>query len=239
MRGRGPVLRSSERHSAIRRARSEGGFTLVEVLLALSILLAVLTVILSTFMGAETTREILSHRESSFRETRLLLDRLGTDVSGGFVSPQHAMSVFTCKEDQFSGKSASTVSFSAFALPDASDVRPSGGIVRIRYSPRLSADGRFLEIYREQSDIPFIENKVPNRETRVAGRLRGFRVELHDGQKWVKEWPPDELRKRTMPRMAAFVVTDAEGTEFRRVVPVPLAGREIAMLYSGKRLPLK
>lgn len=217
------------------RRSSHAGFTLVEILLALSILLSILLIILSSFTGAQRAREILLSKESALRQTRILLDRVGTDISGGFASAGNDLTGLSCKEDRFSDKSASTLQFTAFALPDASDVRPSGGIVRLRYSPRLSTDGNFIEIYREQFDIPQIENRVPNREARIAERILGFRVELYDGQKWVKEWPPDSARKLSMPTRAAFIVTDAQGTEYRRVVPIPLAGQEANVLWSGKR----
>jgi general secretion pathway protein J len=215
--------------------RREDGMTLVEVLVALAIFATVLVIIMSSFRGAAQTREILRGRSDSFRQIRIALDRIGSDVSGAFASEALEQTALSCREDEFSGKPAATLIFTAFSHPDDAGVRPAAGIIKIKYFPKLSADGRFVDIYREQSDLPLIENKIPTRESRLAGRLLGFRVELFDGKTWVREWPAADARKNALPQKVAIVLTDALGEEYRRVVPVPLAGQEAHLPFSGKR----
>ena len=84
---------------------------------------------------------------------------------------------------------AATLTFTAFQLPDGDSGHPPAEIVKIRYFPKIGADGATIELHREQSDLPFVENKIPLRESPVADRLRGFRVEVYDGTTWLKEWP--------------------------------------------------
>ncbi len=213
------------------------GFTLIEILLALSVLSVILLLLLSAFTGAARVRETLSSRSRGFRQVRLVLDRVGTDLMGAFATTAREESALTLREDQFSGMPAATLIFTAFQLPDGDSGHPPAEIVKIRYFPRIGADGVTLELHREQSDLPFIENKIASRESMVAEGLRGFRIELYDGTTWVKEWPTGGGAKTTLPKKAAVTLVDARGETYRREVPIPLAGQEGNVTYSGRRRP--
>lgn len=211
------------------------GFTLLEILLALSVLSVILLLLLSAFTGAARVRETLSSRAREFRQIRLVLDRIGTDLMCAFASSSRVESALSLREDQFSGLPAATLIFTAFQLPDGDGGHPPSEIVKIRYFPRIGADGVTLELHREQSDLPFVENKIPARESTVADGLRGFRIELYDGTTWVKEWPAGGGTKTAMPKKAAITLVDERGDTYRREVPIPLAGQEGSVTWSGRR----
>ena len=213
-----------------------GGFTLIEVLLALSILSVILLLLLSAFTGAARVRDTLSSRAREFRQIRLVLDRIGTDLMGAFASSVRVESALTLREDQLSGMPAATLTFTAFQLPDGDSGHPPAEIVKIRYFPTIGADGVSLELHREQADLPFIENKIPLRESLVADRLRGFRVEAYDGTTWVTEWPAGGGSKTALPKKAAITLVDARGETYRREVPIFLAGQEANVTWSGRRV---
>ena len=212
-----------------------GGFTLLEILLALSVLSVILLLLLSAFTGAARVRETLSSRSRGFRQVRLVLDRVGTDLMGAFATTAREESALSLREDQLSGMPAATLTFTAFQLPDGDSGHPPAEIVKIRYFPRIGADGVTLELHREQSDLPFLGNKIPLRETPVAGRLRGFRVEMYNGTTWVKEWPAGGGTKTALPKRAAVTLTDERGDTYRREVPIRLAGQEANVTWSGRR----
>ena len=212
-----------------------GGFTLLEILLAMSVLSVILLLLLSAFTGAVRVRETLSSRARDFRQIRLVLDRVGTDLMGAFATSAREESALSLREDQLSGMPAATLSFTAFQLPDGDSGHPPAEIVKIRYFPRIGADGVSLELHREQSDLPFLGNKIPLRETPVAGRLRGFRVEMYNGTTWVKEWPAGGGSKTTLPKKAAVTLVDERGDTYRREVPITLAGQEGNVTWSGRR----
>lgn len=211
------------------------GFTLIEVLLALAILSTILVLLLSSFKGAERTLDILSDRSGAFRQIRIGMDRIGADLEGAFSSQGNETTAFSCKADKFSGNPASTLTFTAFDLPDPTGARPSSGLVKVRYFPKVSEDGKHIELHREQADLPLIENRIPTSESRLASRLLGFRVELFDGRNWIQEWPPQGGSKYILPGKVSFVLTDHRGHEYKRTIPLALAGREASALFSGKR----
>ncbi len=212
-----------------------GGFTLLEILLALSVLSVILLLLLSAFTGAARVRETLSSRSREFRQIRLVLDRVGTDLMGAFATSAREESALSLREDQLSGMPAATLTFTAFQLPDGDGSHPPAEIVKIRYFPRIGADGATLDLHREQSDLPFVENRIASRESAVADGLRGFRIELYDGTTWVKEWPAGGGTKTALPKKVAVTVMDARGETYRREVPIFLAGQEATVTWSGRR----
>jgi len=211
------------------------GFTLLEVLLTLAIFSVILVLLLSSFTGTERSREILTDRSRDFRQLRMSIDRIGSDLEGAFSSADIEATALTCQEDIFSGKPAATLVFTAFVLPESGGPRPAGDIVKIRYYTKLDRDGTFLELYREESSLPLIENRIPTREVRMANRLLGFRVEFSDGDTWTKMWPPGGRSKSSLPGKIAFILTASSGQEYRRVVSLPLSGQEAYVPFSGKR----
>jgi hypothetical protein len=207
----------------------------VEILLALSVLSVILLLLLSAFTGAGRAREILYSRSREFRQIRLSMDRIGTDLQGAFAASNRDDTALLCREDQFSGKPAATLVFLSFRLPETGGSRPPADTVKVKYFPRVGSDGASLELHREQSDLPLIENRIPSGESLIAEGLRGFRVELWDGAAWVREWPPSGRPKTALPKKAAVTLVDARGETFRREIPIPLAGREGAVTSSGRR----
>lgn len=211
------------------------GFTLIEVLLTLAVLSVVLLLLLSAFTGTGRAREVLSSRAREFRQVRLVMDRVGTEIQGAIASPHREESALTCQEDQFSGKPAATLAFTALREPESESGRPPSDIVKVRYFPRLSADGKSLELHREQSDLPFLGSRIPSRDALVAEGLQGFRVELYDGTSWHREWPAGGRTKTGLPKKVAFELTGQRGEKYRREVPIPLAGQEAELILSGRR----
>jgi hypothetical protein len=199
------------------------------------VLSVILVLLLAAFTGAARVRETLSSRSRGFRQVRLVLDRVGTDLMGAFATSAREESALSLREDQLSGMPAATITFTAFQLPDGDAGHPPAEIVKIRYFPRIGADGVTLDLHREQSDLPFIENKIASGESTVAEGLRGFRIELYDGTAWVKEWPAGGKTKTGMPRKAAVTLVGAGGETYRREVAIPLAGQEGSVTWSGRR----
>jgi general secretion pathway protein J len=215
--------------------KHRGGFTLVEVLLTLGILATLFVLLLSSFVGAERGLDVLSGRAKMFRQVRIAMDRVASDLSGAFASDNIESTALSCRTDLFSGKPASTLAFSAFALPETSGPRPASDLVKVRYFPKVSDDGASIDLYREQADLPLIGNRIPTVESRLAKGLKEFRIELFDGQKWLKEWPPAGGRKTSLPKAVSVILVDSQEREYRRSISLPLAGREGRTVLSGAR----
>lgn len=211
------------------------GFTLVEVLVALGLFAVVSTLLYGALRGISTARDIFEDRLRTDRRALLLLDRIATDLQGAVATTNGDTVGIVARDDSFGDAKASSVTFTAFTLPSTGSSRPSSGLVKRRYFPKIAEDGRRIDIHLEESELPRVTNKVPPRETRIAEGLTSFRVEWLDGDKWVGEWPPSEGKAAVLPYRARVTVVDAREERFVREVSLPLAGQEGALLNSGRR----
>jgi len=214
-------------------AKKRAGFTLVEVLLTLAILSVIMLLLVSAFTGASRTRSGLISRGRDFRQVLIAMDRIGTDLQGAFSTTKRSDSAFSYKEDRLSGNPAATLTFTAFQTPSSGDGYPPVSIVRVTYFPKVGKDGAHIELHRRQSDLPFIENRIPAKEALIVEKLKGFRVEFHDGNGWQKEWPAGRSQT-SLPKKVAIMLTDSRGEEYRREIALHLSGQD-SVIQSGSR----
>jgi general secretion pathway protein J len=211
------------------------GFTLVELLLALAIVSVILLLLLSAFTGAARTREALTERSRVFRQVRVAFDRIGTDLQGAFSSSIRESSALTLREDTLAGNPAATLVFTAFTLPEVGTGRPPASVVKIKYLPEDRGGRRVHRAAPGAGRPPVPREPDPLREATLAEGLKGFRVELYDGNEWHKAWPAPGKAKTALPQKAAVIMTGPYGETYRREIPMPLSGRESVLTWSGRR----
>ena len=231
--GSGPCFSDQHFGEKMRTAKRHVGFTLVEVLLTLAIFSVIMILLVSAFTGASRTRSGLISRGRDFRQVLIAMDRIGTDLQGAFSSAKHPYSALTYKEDRLSGNPAATLAFTSFQIPSIGDGYPPSSIVRVAYFPKVSEDGVSIELHRRQSDLPFIENRIPVKEALIADRLKGFRAEFYDSSGWQKEWPAGRSLT-SLPKKVAITITDSRGVEYRREIALHLSGQD-SVIQSGNR----
>ncbi|MDH3454034.1 MAG: GspJ family type II secretion system protein [Desulfuromonadales bacterium] len=83
---------SISRHSF---SSAERGFTLVEVLVAISILALLLTSVYGIFSSVSLARERLDADSAEYHRARVLFDRLGRELRGAYFRPSDRNLVFT------------------------------------------------------------------------------------------------------------------------------------------------
>ncbi len=85
---------SISRHSF---SRSERGFTLIEILVAISILAILLTSVYGIFSSVSLVRERLDADSAEYHRARVLFDRLGRELRGTYFQPRDKNLVFAGK----------------------------------------------------------------------------------------------------------------------------------------------
>ena len=82
---------SISRHSF---SDSERGFTLIEVLVAISVLAILLTSVYGIFTSVSSTRERLDADSAEYHRARVLFDRLGRELRGAYFQTRDKDLVF-------------------------------------------------------------------------------------------------------------------------------------------------
>jgi general secretion pathway protein J len=160
----------------------QGGFTLLELLLALSLLVILSGALYGSYFALIKGREQAVEGMENRRELRVTLDLLRRELSATLYNKNDKKLHFIVEDRDLFGKPASTVAFSSIAPPDSSG-RTVSDQLDIKYKV-LESSGKML-LTRQAKDIHFPAEAIlyPQMES-----LEGFLVECQIGDKWVKSW---------------------------------------------------
>lgn len=82
-------------------SRRPRGFTLVEVLIAISILVTLTAIVWASVMNIFETRDFIEERSERFQIVRLAMNRMATELSGAYIAgPEHGGEPIPGEEEQ-------------------------------------------------------------------------------------------------------------------------------------------
>ena len=164
------------------RNRPPGGFTLLELLVAMSLLVIVVAALYSTYFGLMRGRDTAVAGMESRRELRETLDLLRREIASvTYVVGDKKLHFIVEDRDNF-GKPASNLDFTTLA-PPVSGSQPLSDQQAVAYRSVVE-DGK-LTLMRQSKDIFITSDPVPYPQVE---ELEGFLVECLNGDKWIKTW---------------------------------------------------
>lgn len=177
-----------------------GGFTLLELLIALVLLAVLATALYASFFTVVKARERGAEGMEARRELGATLDLLRREIAAALVSDSDKRLHFVVEDRDNFARPTSIIELTTLALPQTSQVVRESGIRTVRYE-MLEKEGRLLLTRREQ-DLFFDLRDV--RPYPQMERISGFLVECHDGTKWLKSW--DSSLNSGLPGMVRITV---------------------------------
>ena len=189
-------------------SKTRGGFTLIEVLVALAILTVVLGAVYSTFFLSHRAVDGLDDTMVKLQETRKTLDILRRELESVFYSERSEGSMLKIEDRDYYGKNATTISFTAF-----SNFRP--GLSRITYRIRED-DGKMTLMKNVKS--PYMQTTTEDVE--LIEDIGEFSAEVRRQDQWIKTW--DTEINRQVP------------DEIRITLSVPVKERQLAVFDTAK-----
>lgn len=189
-------------------AVGESGFTLLEVLVALVLLVILSGALYGTYFSLMRGRETAVTKMDERRELAATLDQLRRELAAAFytrqISPPNLQLHFVVEDRDFFGKPASTLDFTAVAPPRGGSL-PESDQVQIIYKP-VEKEQK-LELTRQAKDRYVAGEAIPYPQ---MGALEGFLVECStDGTKWVRSW--DTALNNGLPRYVRVTLRLKEG----------------------------
>lgn len=191
-------------------ARARGGFTLIEIMVALVITALVLGMVYSSFQAVMDTRERVSASTDANMTARLVLSRLSREIESAYIvqrpqdaPPESRYTVFEGSDDSIDGHSAGHISFTSFAhTKRAVDAHESDQAL-ISYEcemlPTDDGTDQQLDLIRREW-----RRVAPPGETQVyepvpvplAEGIEGFKVRFQEPEsgEWVDAWDSKDIR---------------------------------------------
>ncbi len=169
-----------------RTRTSEGGFTLVEVLVGLAVLAMLVTLVQGVYSTSMRNREAAQEATEATHLAAVVTTRIADELAMAFYSdtrPEVTPFLLTTSADGFS-----TLEFSS-RTPAISGIRP-GGDTRILYQPLVdseSPEGRLL-LRRTELGDPYGDIERDGFTFTMVEDLTGFLVQCYDGEEWLDNW---------------------------------------------------
>jgi len=211
------------------------GFTLFEVLMTLAILAVVFSLLYMTFHQSMAVMAHTEDRADVIQRGRLILERMGGELKGGFIPAQENRSKAFCyglvgrsmKEgDDFMDR----LDFTTLVNPLASSSASGGEILELGYSLDHEPGGKGLTLFRRQDEAIDGDLLRGGRSLAVCDRVRSLSFLFFDRQGGKqKEWNSLEgTHRNELPNRIEIQLKleDSRGQlhVFRTQVFLPLAG---------------
>ncbi len=180
------VVRADKEEVKLNEFLNKRGFTLIEVLIATTILSVVLAAIYSTFFLSHRAMEGMDEHMLKIQESRKALDILRRELDSVYFDSGDKYTSFKIEDRDIYGKQATQLTFTTF-----STLRP--GLSRISYYIE-EKDGK-LNLFKKIESPYFNEN---NREETqgvdIIENIEAFAIEAIYNDNWVKTWDTEIIQ---------------------------------------------
>lgn len=180
--------------------KSDCGFTLLEVLIAVAILSIVLAAIYSTFILTYRAVEGMDDSLLKIQEARKAIDILKRELDATVYKGNDVLTSLRIQDKDIYGKQASQLTFTAFSPLRA-------GLSKISYY--IEEKNKKLYLFKKVSS----PNKAEETEgVDIIDDLESFTVEAQYNNTWVRTWDTD-INKNTPDEIRISLSVIANGRE--------------------------
>lgn len=203
------------------RRTGQAGFTLIEILVAVSVTALLLGTIYGIFTAVSNARQRVESDASGYHLARVLTDRLAREIRGTYWQQGHEGTVFAGEADAAGNGTLELSTTAASPLG-----RSAGGIARISYSLEedLIEGERRWRLRRREA--PLFDPDFDRREgLRLSEAVEAFELRYYEGERWVERW--DASNRGRLPQLVEIrleIVAGEKRLPFVTVVDIPLAG---------------
>jgi type II secretion system protein J len=219
--GTGAVCRKIAAQTSPRSFHGFNGFTLLEVLIAVTIMAGIVTVIYTSFSTASRNVAQAEARRDQMDLARTLMSKISNDITNAYYNPLMPATIFygkksTTAQDDQRYDSISLTTLTNWRKPGSkeSDLWEVG--YRFDEQPDKSTRVMVRSEKRElSSDQPPLEGGT---DYIITDRIKGFRLRYFNGLTWSDEW--DSRTLQMLPKSVEIALEFTDGSSFITQVEV-------------------
>ncbi len=174
-----------------------GGFTLLEVLIAISILALMAGIVFSVVLGS-TRRSRALDEEMELRQTAgAVLSLIAEDVKGAYVQPGSVP--FFLGRDAFNRDNpADGIDLVTTAVLPVNPMTVSGDLAEVGYTIIHEADSETGTLYRREQAPPDESGDDGGESFEMTDRVQSLNLRYFDGESWNDEWDSQDQARDNM-----------------------------------------
>jgi general secretion pathway protein J len=184
------------------------GFTLIEVLIAVSLTAIVLTSIYGVFTAVFTARQQVLVESESAQIGRVLFERLGRELRGAWI-PEKGNKFFAAGTDR---EGRPELRFATASTTLAATGR--GGMAALRYGLQPMPEGPRDRLYLVRSEEPYhLRDRLESGSYPLSGNVKSLLWRFYGANGWVESWSAEQ--SNALPQLVELTITllDPENRE--------------------------
>lgn len=212
-----------------RVTQGEGGFTLVELLLALFLFALIAGVVFAAFAAVASGVEKGRQSIDIYRVGRAALLRMAQEISAAMPPPPGSEATLRGKKgDGRSGRTHDRIAFLTIPYRRYSDKAPGYELCHVAYYVAENLQGK-TALFREE-DCSGEEDERRARATRLelTDLAVGLEIIYYDTGRDYDEWPPSGNEQRPLPCLVRLALTLRDAQQYERAfmttVSLPMRG---------------
>lgn len=187
--------------------RRSAGFTLIEILVAISIIAILMSAIYGIFTSVSVTKDRLDADSEAYHRARVIFDRLGREIRGAYVNPDNDSTLFRGGETSEGG---TFLELSTTAVSPLSSEGTGFALVRYALEDDREADDGSKVLLRMERPLLAGENINEQTAMRLAPGISVFRVRFYRDAAWHDNW---DAATDGLPALVEVSLVTADGND--------------------------
>lgn len=194
---------SSRNHAAQR------GFTLIEILVSISIVAITLATVYGVFSSVSSAKDRLDRDSETYHKARVIYDRFGRELHGAYLSSSNKDTILKGEKDTLDNVSFELSTTAASPLSSAGT-----GFALVSYTVSEDAEADDGSKVLLRTERPLLSENDPERlrSMRLAPGIEYFNMRFYDGSAWQDSW---DSSSNGLPEIVEIElrIKDAKGQE--------------------------
>ena len=197
------VSACSNGEGASPRRRGLPSFTLVELLVSLSILAVISALSFGSFQSINRVVDVNRRNERAQRSVRALVDRMDAELAGAIFVRAATETIFLSARRDIDGKNVNDLAFTTLMPQEYLEIGKRDEIVKVEYMVERNGENEGLLVVKKRIYTSLL-TPYPEREQEpgpdsgvaefvVRDDFTGFTMRFYKGGRWYDSWDSEQM----------------------------------------------